>query len=78
MKRLALLAVTAFMAVILSACGESAQKKAENNATSSTQQSQDSLGDAAKDADSKLQQGSGTDASSTSGSTSQPATQSGQ
>ena len=47
MKRLALLAITAFMAVVLSACGESAEKKVETGATS-TQQSQDSLGDAAK------------------------------
>ena len=47
MKRLALLAITAFMAVVLSACGDNAEKKVENGATS-TQQSQDSLGDAAK------------------------------
>ncbi|WED43732.1 hypothetical protein [Legionella cardiaca] len=38
MKRLALLAVTAFMAVLLSACGESAEKKAENNATTTVEQ----------------------------------------
>ncbi|CEK11298.1 hypothetical protein [Legionella hackeliae] len=37
MKRLALLAVTAFLAVILSACGENAEKKAENNATTTVE-----------------------------------------
>ncbi|KTD12178.1 hypothetical protein [Legionella jamestowniensis] len=38
MKRLALLAVTAFLAVILSACGDNAEKKAENNATTTMEQ----------------------------------------
>ncbi|ASQ45351.1 hypothetical protein [Legionella clemsonensis] len=38
MKRLALLAVTAFLAVILSACGENAERKAENNATTTMEQ----------------------------------------
>lgn len=40
MKRLALLAVTAFMAVILSACGENAEKKAEDNAATTVEQQQ--------------------------------------
>ena len=53
MKRLALLAVTALMAVLLSACGDNAEKKAETNAT--TVEQQDQLNGAAKDADSKLQ-----------------------
>jgi uncharacterized lipoprotein YehR (DUF1307 family) len=53
MKRLALLAVAAFMAVLLSACGENAEKK-----TNSIQQNQSGLSDAAKDADSKLHQNS--------------------
>lgn len=38
MKRLALLAVTAFVAVLISACGENAEKKAETGATNSVQQ----------------------------------------
>ncbi|KTC86421.1 hypothetical protein [Legionella brunensis] len=38
MKRLALLAVTAFVAVLLSACGENAEKKAENNAATTVEQ----------------------------------------
>ena len=58
MKRVALLAVTAFMAVVLSACGERAEKRVET--TAPVQQSQDSLGEAAKDADSKLQPGAAT------------------
>lgn len=40
MKRLALLTITACLAVVLSACGQSAEKKEENGATS-TVQSQD-------------------------------------
>ncbi|CDZ78539.1 hypothetical protein BN59_02849 [Legionella massiliensis] len=43
MKRLALLAITGFLAVVLSACGESAEKKAENGATSAVQ-SQENTG----------------------------------
>lgn len=54
MKRLALLAVTAFMAVLLSACGDNAEKKVETKATTTVEQ-QDQLNGAAKDADSKLQ-----------------------
>lgn len=38
MKRLALLAATAFMAMVISACGESAEKKAETGAPSPAQQ----------------------------------------
>ncbi len=47
MKRLAILAVTAVLAVVLSACGESAEKRAadqraaEKNTPSSMQQNQD-------------------------------------
>lgn len=55
MKRLALLAVTAFMAMVLSACGDNAEKRAEDNAATTVEQSQDQLNGAAKDADSKLQ-----------------------
>lgn len=55
MKRLALLAVAAFMAVVLSACGEDAQRR-----QNSIQQNQSGLSDAAKDADSKLHQDSTT------------------
>jgi PBP1b-binding outer membrane lipoprotein LpoB len=33
MKRLALLAVTVFLAVLLFACGDKAEKKVEDNAT---------------------------------------------
>ncbi|WP_156812550.1 hypothetical protein [Legionella tunisiensis] len=38
MKRLALLAVTACLAVLLSACGDKAEKKAENNAATTVEQ----------------------------------------
>lgn len=38
MKRLALLAVTAFMAVLLAACGDNAEKKVETNAASTVEQ----------------------------------------
>lgn len=38
MKRLALLAITGFLAVVLSACGESAEKKAEDNAAVQSQE----------------------------------------
>lgn len=37
MKRLALLAITACLAVVLSACGESMEKKEENKATTTVQ-----------------------------------------
>lgn len=37
MKRLALLAVTAFMAVVLSACGDNAEKKMEDQAAPAEQ-----------------------------------------
>ncbi|KTD25018.1 Uncharacterised protein [Legionella lansingensis] len=40
MKRLAFLAVTAFLAVLLSACGESAEKKAEDGAATTVEQQQ--------------------------------------
>ncbi|WP_028387802.1 hypothetical protein [Legionella fairfieldensis] len=67
MKRLALLAVAACMAVILSACGENTQRKVEDSSMTGTQQ-QDSLGNAVKDTDSKLQPG----ATDTSGSPANP------
>jgi ABC-type enterochelin transport system substrate-binding protein len=38
MKRLALLAVTAFVAVLISACGENAERKSETGATNAVQQ----------------------------------------
>ena len=56
MKRLALLTVTAFMAVILTACGENAQKKAETSATTSTQ-SHDATGAAGTSTPSTTQSG---------------------
>ncbi|MDP1601976.1 MAG: hypothetical protein Q8M03_01800 [Legionella sp.] len=40
MKRLALLAVSAFMALLLSACGDNAEKKAEDNAATAVEQPQ--------------------------------------
>ena len=40
MKRLALLAVTACLAVLLSACGDKAEKKAEDNAATTVEQTQ--------------------------------------
>lgn len=45
MKRLALLVITGFLAVVLSACGEKAEKKAESGAATAVQQG-DSTGDA--------------------------------
>lgn len=41
MKRLALLAVTAFLAVMLSACGDNAEKKMEEGAPTATEQPKD-------------------------------------
>lgn len=38
MKRLALLALSAFIAVTLSACGDHAEKKAESNAATTVEQ----------------------------------------
>lgn len=57
MKRLALLVVSACMALVLSACGDNAEKKVDTNAANTveqTDQSNTQLNDAAKDADSKL------------------------
>lgn len=47
MKRLALLAVTAFMALVLSACGDNAEKKMEDQAAT-TEHSQDAAPAAAE------------------------------
>ncbi|MDX1836586.1 hypothetical protein DIZ81_00800 [Legionella taurinensis] len=38
MKRLALLAVSSFLAVLLTACGDNAEKKAEDNAATNVEQ----------------------------------------
>lgn len=38
MKRLALLAVSSFLAVLLTACGDNAEKKAEDNAAANVEQ----------------------------------------
>ncbi|KTD16519.1 hypothetical protein [Legionella jordanis] len=40
MKRIALLAVTAALAVLISACGNQSEKKAENGAATTTEQTQ--------------------------------------
>lgn len=68
MKRLALLAITAFIAAILFACGGSSEKKVDNS-VKAPQQSQESLDDAAKGA---VQPSTGTDT------TNQPSNPSGQ
>jgi hypothetical protein len=44
MKRLALLTITAFLAVVLSACGEHAEKKAEDGAAANAPASQENTG----------------------------------
>jgi len=57
MKRLALLVVSACMALVLSACGDNAEKKVEDSSAATveqTDQSNNQLNDAAKDADGKL------------------------
>lgn len=56
MKRLALLAVTAVMALLLSACGDNAEKKVEGQAAAQTEQSTDAqqLDNANKDVNKEL------------------------
>jgi PBP1b-binding outer membrane lipoprotein LpoB len=49
MKRLALLAATAFMALLLSACGDNAEKKAEDKAATEVQQENVKADDVKKD-----------------------------
>jgi flagellum-specific peptidoglycan hydrolase FlgJ len=54
MKRLALLVATAFIAFLLSACGDKSEKKVETKATNEMEQSKSQLNDANKEVNSEL------------------------
>ncbi|MGQ3892377.1 hypothetical protein [Legionella sp. CNM-4043-24] len=54
MKRLALLVVTAVMALVLSACGDNAEKKVEGQAAAQTEESNTQLDNANKDVNKEL------------------------